>query len=132
MRQREPAGSALDWIAYAEGDLLYARLGRSHNDVPREFACFHAQQAAEKALKAVLLACGARIPFVHDIGYLMTRLRENGVAVPPKMTDAETLTDYAAELRYPGGEDKVDGEELDDAIRLAQVVLDWAKARVQR
>lgn len=35
---------------------------------------FHAQQAVEKAIKAVLAAAGAEIPFTHDLGFLLEAL----------------------------------------------------------
>ena len=55
-----------------------------------EWACFAAQQAAEKALKAVLLHLGAR-PTTHDmvdllkpiVAKIKAGLRANGVAVHP-------------------------------------------------
>ncbi len=53
-------GSPADWLRHAPSDLELARIARPP-EVLLEALCFHAQQAAEKALKAVLIA--HRIPF---------------------------------------------------------------------
>ena len=50
-----PPGSPREWIEHARSDLALARLGRDAQDVLPAQVCFHAQQAVEKALKAVLL-----------------------------------------------------------------------------
>jgi HEPN domain-containing protein len=50
-------GSFQDWLVYARSDLELARRGKSPA-ILLETLCFHAQQAAEKALKAVLIHLG--------------------------------------------------------------------------
>ena len=47
------SGSPVDWLRYAESDLEIARIPQSFR-ILLEGLCFHAQQAAEKTLKAVL------------------------------------------------------------------------------
>jgi HEPN domain-containing protein len=64
-----------------------------------EDLCFHAQQAAEKAIKAVLLHRGIRFPYVHDIGELMRLLKRKAASVPSRVWKARQLTDYAVETR---------------------------------
>ena len=44
--------------------------------------CFDAQQAAEKAVKAVFMACGLTFPFIHDLGRLLALLVQGGIACP--------------------------------------------------
>ena len=51
-----------EWMTYAQSDLKLAKLGRENDDVLNERICFHAQQAAEKALKAILLFCNVDFP----------------------------------------------------------------------
>ena len=48
-------GSADDWLRHAESDLSLAQIKRNGDEILIETLCFHAQQAAEKALKAVLV-----------------------------------------------------------------------------
>ena len=53
--ERPQPGSAQDWLRYAGSDLELARMSASPN-VMLESLCYHAQQCAEKSLKAVLVA----------------------------------------------------------------------------
>jgi len=48
-------------------------------------------------------------------------------AVPERVDDAASLTDYAVIARYPGDTEPVDDEEYKEAIRLARAVISWAK-----
>ena len=48
--RRPPPGSPEDWLAHAKSDLNLARLGKDRQEILPEQVCFHAQQAAEKAL----------------------------------------------------------------------------------
>ena len=65
---RYPPDHPLEWLNHARSDLGFAE-----SDVPDglpEMNCFHAQQAAEKALKAVLISLGTTFDFTHDLSYL--------------------------------------------------------------
>lgn len=59
-------GSTEAWMRLAEGDLAVARV-RVPDHVPRELLCFHCQQAAEKAIKAVLVSAGIEPPRTHAL-----------------------------------------------------------------
>ena len=59
---------------------------------------FHAQQAVEKAFKAVLAGCGVTFPFTHNIGLLMTLVEDAGSLAPPSLADADLLTPYGVAL----------------------------------
>ena len=67
-----------------------------------EQLCFHAQQAVEKALKAVLVSRGIDFPLTHDLENLLEILRESGAEVPEQLDEIGELTPYAVETRYPG------------------------------
>jgi HEPN domain-containing protein len=65
-----------EWLRYAHSDLALARA-----DVPEvlpELLCFHAQQAAEKALKALFIGLGLPFPLVHHLGRLLDLLEDRG------------------------------------------------------
>ena len=68
--------------------------------LPRQI-CFHAQQAAEKALKAVLLFHKIDFVWTHDITELTDIFEEAGITLPEDFQDAGELTPYAVESRYP-------------------------------
>jgi HEPN domain-containing protein len=129
--RRDPPGSSRDWLAHAESDLNLARIARERQDVLPEQACFHAQQAAEKALKAVLLFERIEFPLVHDLKALIGLLRDEAVSLPPEVREAGSLTPYAVEARYPGHLEAITPSDVDEAIRLAEVILRWAEGILQ-
>lgn len=68
-------GSPEDWLRHARSDLALARQ-RNTPDILLTTLCFHTQQAAEKALKAVLLQNGVVFPYTHDLARLITLVQE--------------------------------------------------------
>ena len=117
------------WMEFAEADFA-----RAQTDVEGAMPwnhCFDAQQTAEKALKAVMVARGVPAPRTHDIGELMGALRKGGVAVPASLNAADDLSDYAAQTRYPGPF-LVTQADRKRAVRAAAAVLEWAKAEIER
>jgi len=122
---RPVPGSAEDWLARAEGDLALARAplpeGAFYEDL-----CFHAQQAAEKALKGVYQYYNRRFRYIHDLDELITGLQNEGVIVPAEVVDAAVLTSYAWEARYPGLSEPIEVEEYREALRQAELVVSWA------
>jgi HEPN domain-containing protein len=97
--EKSTPGSPSQWIAHAESDLRLARLGAEDSAVLREQVCFHAQQAAEKALKAILLSRKIDFPYTHDIKGLIRIAETNGVVIPSAIQQAAVLTPYAVETR---------------------------------
>lgn len=124
--KRDSSGSPEDWLAHAESDLDLAKIARDRKSVLPEQACFHAQQAAEKSLKAILLFKQVEFPLTHDIEELIELATQNGLALPKEISEAGSLTPYAAETRYPGHLDEVTPSDVDEAIRLADAILLWA------
>ncbi len=94
------AGSAEEWMRYANSDLKLARIAPPPSILLEAF-CFHAQQAVEKALKAVLIAQSVLFPRTHNIGTLLDLLAEY-VSVPEEIREAASLTDYAVITRCSG------------------------------
>ena len=121
-------GSAEGWLRFAWSDLALASIPRPEGVLP-EYLCYHAQQAAEKALKALLLSIGREVPRTHNIRTLLDLLAER-LTVPATAIEAAILTDYAVELRYPGNTEPVDEEELRQAVRLAEGVVRWSAALI--
>ncbi len=122
-------GSPADWLRYARSDLELARVTRP-DEVLFEGLCFHAQQAAEKALKAVLIAKAVPPPKTHNIRTLLDLLPQEVIA-PQEIEDAASLTDYAVTSRYPGDFESVDEEEYKETVRLAETVVLWAERIIQ-
>lgn len=118
-------GSPKKWLSYANSDLQLARIANSP-DIMREMLCFHAQQAAEKAIKAVLIKENIDFPRTHNLRILLDKIPPE-INLPTAMEDAAILTDYAVSARYPGDLEDVTEEEYEEALILSQLVLDWAK-----
>jgi HEPN domain-containing protein len=87
---------------------------------------FHAQQAIEKAMKAVLAIHGVRFPRTHDLGFLLELADRDGVRIPDFVVEARWLTPWSAEFRY---DDPPVPDELDRnaSLRSAEQALAWAR-----
>jgi len=119
---------ACRWLQYARRDLEVARL-LLNEGYPGE-STFHAQQAAEKALKAVLVALGVQPPKTHQLEYLMTLIKQGGIDIQ-EVREASLLTDYAVETRYPDFGEEPSLEEAREALRLAERTVEWAQWRLR-
>jgi HEPN domain-containing protein len=128
-QDRHAPGTPQDWLVRARSDLALARLPLPQ-DALYEDLCFHAQQAAEKALKAVYQCHGWTFRYTHDLKELVTDLESKGLTVPPEVDDAIVLTSFAWESRYPGLGEAVSEKEYRDAIRHAEAVVAWAEREI--
>lgn len=120
-----------EWLRRARSNLARARAGRQQPEVLYEDLCFDAQQAAEKAIKALLVHRGVPFPKTHALADLLTLVAESGIGVPEKLRDASVLTDYAVEARYPGVYEDVTEEDHAEAVRLAEQVVAWAESLIR-
>jgi HEPN domain-containing protein len=125
--EKTAPGSPSQWMAHAESDLRMARLGAEDSAVLREQVCFHAQQAAEKALKAILLSRNIEFPYTHDIKGLLKIAETGGFVLPPAIQQATNLTPYAVETRYPGDWMEITESEVTEALLIAEKTVNWAK-----
>lgn len=117
-----------EWLHRARSSLALAR--QKNTDVLYEDLCFQAQQAAEKAIKAVLVAGKIPYPYTHDINALLSVLEQNNISFPEELWSAVTLTSYASDTRYPGFDNPVTKDEYDKAIILAHTILRWAEKQI--
>lgn len=95
-----------------------------------EDLCFEAQQAAEKAVKAVMIDRNIEFPYVHDLARLLSLLEQAGENIPEAVRKAEELTAYAVITRYPGITRPVTLQDYENVIEVAEVVVRWAEGRV--
>lgn len=123
------SGSPESWLQYANSDLALARISKPQN-VLFETLCFHAQQAAEKAIKALLIAKKITFPKTHSIRMLLDLLPPE-IKQPPELQESAILTDYAVISRYPGDLEAIDEEEYQRAVNLAKSVVEWAESYIQ-
>ena len=120
----------MEWLRVGREDLSAAQLGAEL--LSPAILCFHAQQAAEKALKAVLTSREIDFPYTHDIGELVSTLEQNGVECTAVSPEANRLTRYAVLTRYPGLSEPITNEEYQAAARLAEEIFEWAESQIMR
>ena len=125
MSPRSDATDPGEWLRYARANLLHAEAGHAAG-VVTEYLLFDAQQAAEKALKGVLVARGVHFKKSHDLAPLLTKIIDSGVEPPELIRRAAILGSYATQARYPGWGESVDAADLAEALVLARAVVDWA------
>lgn len=89
------------WVRRARSDLALARLAPTAPEILYEDLCLHAQQAAEKAIKGVLVQRSVDFPKMHDLNRLLGLAIAHGVGVPEAIRQADRLTRHAFESRHP-------------------------------
>jgi len=119
-----------EWVAKAEADFATAqRESRVRKNPNYDGICFHAQQCAEKYLKARL--CEADISFgkIHDLVALL----EQVLKVEPNWEifreDIAYLSDFAVAFRYPG--ESADKKSTVEAIRLCSFFRKIARSALR-
>ena len=92
---------------------------------------FHAQQAIEKWLKAVLADKGIDFEYTHDLRRLIELVEELGITFPFVTGEIVMYTEFAVPLRY---EDLLDAEPLDRgaAVALVNEVEAWARVQLDQ
>ena len=113
------------WAASAEEDFVLARTALQRKQPLVSGACFHAQQCAEKYMKALLISKGADFPKTHDLLMLNNLCTMTGILLEIDPKQLNTLTDYAVRTRYPG--EGPSAEDAREAIELAKLVRRFSK-----
>jgi HEPN domain-containing protein len=121
-----PPGTAKDWLRRAKGKLALARLPLPPGGFLEDL-CFCAQQASELAIKAVYQQHSWRFAYVHDLHWLLNGLRQSGLNIPQDVQEADQLSGYAAQTRYPGLYAPVTQSQYEEAVRIADTVINWAE-----
>jgi len=125
------ADRSADWLAQAVRDLEQARSSRAEQR--HEWACFAAQQSAEKAVKALHLAKGQ-----EGWGHVVARLLADlPFPVPPQLIDkAKVLDNLYVPTRYANGHpegapfEHYGPLQSDQAIRYASEILDFVRSQM--
>jgi HEPN domain-containing protein len=124
-------GLAHEWLTYARSDLLLADINPPEG-VMLDALCYHAQQAAEKALKAILVAYEVDFPPTHNLAILRD-LVEDACELPVSLQSVVELSVYAVSSRYPeDAESVMDQAEVDAAIIKAREVFEYAEKHIRQ
>jgi len=107
------------WLAKAEEDLGVAEYLVSENTEYFSAAGFHAQQAAEKFLKAVLVHHQIEFPKTHDLAGLLDLISRADPDLALALGDVIGLNIYAVDARYPGDSPEITASDAQTALSLA-------------
>ena len=97
-------------------------------EVPFDAVCFHCQQAAEKLLKAFLVAGGQPAPRTHDLLLLLENVLRISSAAEVLRDELALLMPYAVEIRYPDEWFEPSAEDAREARQAVERVLEWFQA----
>ncbi len=118
------------WVRYAEDDLRAAETLLDQGEAPHN-SCYHAQQAAEKAIKAIFVFLQKQFPFTHDLDRLRDLLPE-GWDVKKAFPDLAELTAWAVEARYPGDVIEASREDAERALEQARGIYETTLNELKR
>jgi HEPN domain-containing protein len=119
-----------NWRDKADKDLLSAEHELSFSNVVTETVCFHCQQAAEKYLKAYLVFLGILFTKTHEIGELITKCESRDEEISALKEEADKLTDYAVEIRYPDDWFEPSLTEAKEAFKIAKRIKGFVEKRM--
>ena len=122
------------WMRQANSDWAVAELTAKQGFHSQ--ACYHYGQAAEKALKGLLISLGSLPPHSHVLERLVDSLESAGLDVQPlRELRLKALSRMNSETRYPSDSeapaDHFDDQDSDQARSAAEQVLAFAKASLQ-
>lgn len=115
----------LDWAEYAENDWKAAKLLFKGKKPPTTVTCYHAQQSAEKYLKAMLVAKKVDFPKTHDLSTINMICNNNGIFTGFSTESLTILTDHAVTARYPGDMPTI--EDAKESLEIAEGVRKFAR-----
>ncbi|OGR56550.1 MAG: hypothetical protein A3I11_06325 [Elusimicrobia bacterium RIFCSPLOWO2_02_FULL_39_32] len=126
--QRDRSILVQKWIQKAENDIHNSEYTLSlKNNCPYDTICFHAQQCAEKYIKALLIHHQINFPKSHDIGELLQLVpSEHKIHLTPE--EQFKLSHYAIAGRYPiDNMEDLSKSDAEEAIRISKKVREYIR-----
>ena len=120
------------WMNKANKDLLSVQHELSFPDAVTETVCFHCQQAVEKYLKGYLISLGISFAKTHEIGELITKCENKDREISVFKEEADKLTDYAIEIRYPDDWYEPTLEEAREAFEIATKIKEFIQNKISK
>ena len=120
---------ALRFLAMADRDIKAFEVLQSDPEVSLVSVCFHAQQAVEKSLKAVLILHGIEFGKTHDLNALTLLLMNNKIDPPLSPEELDRLTPFAVTFRYEDRE--IETVNRQEAQKMVEAIRNWSGERVK-
>ena len=129
LRQEALRQEAQRFFRLASRDANAFRVLKDAPDIHLSTVCFHAQQAVEKSLKAVIIRQGIELRRTHDLETLTSLLLEQNIMPPSNLEELSKLNPYAVTFRY----DDTDIELLsrNDAENIMNTIQHWAEEQIK-
>jgi HEPN domain-containing protein len=118
------------WIDRSKSSLAISKV-KVDEDVFYEDLCFQAQQAVEKALKALLVFYKVNPEKTHNVVALIKELSKYMI-IPDEINESVILNDYAVQTRYPGAYTPVEEEEYNNAIKITECCVKWIEEKIKQ
>jgi HEPN domain-containing protein len=115
----------------AEQDMAVLKKWRSDPDIAVKILGFHAQQAAEKMLKAILVHNNIEYPLTHRLTDLIDLILDSGLDFPKNFEDVRYLTPFAVEFRYDIYEKDEEEIDFNEIYALLLNIRGWIKQNIK-
>lgn len=120
-----------EWIAKADEDFQYAKVSLDEKLPFYSQICFHLHQAAEKYLKAYIVAKELRFQKLHNLVTLLQRCAESDSEFTILSDLVTELNPFYIETRYPGLIDEsVTRRQADEALRMVEKIASFVKKKL--
>ena len=126
----DPESNYAAWVEKAEDDLLDIENNLAAERTPWGVVCFHAQQAAEKYLKAFLVHRGDQPPRTHDLVALLKMCRRVDPSLECLIEDADRLNAVYTASRYPRELFEPEEEDAREMVEAARRVREAIHERL--
>jgi len=120
------------FLLKADQDMTVLKKWRQDPDIAGAILGFHAQQTAEKMLKAVLAYHGIEFPFTHRLTDLIDLGKEHGIVLPERLEDIRFLTPFAVEFRYDIYEEDEEPVDFEEIFVLLTELRKWVNTIIFR
>jgi len=118
------------WLVKAENDLKTAQTMLAADPPVTDVVCFHAQQCAEKSLKAFLTFADIHVEKTHFLPRLIELCKGADPAFDNLRDAAIALTDYAVEVRYPDDYREIFLNEAAEAVKEAEKIITFVRRKL--
>ena len=120
-----------EWLEKAAEDFAFARVNLEEGKPFHAQICFHFHQAAEKYLKAYIVAHDLDFRKLHDLPLLLKICTAHDPAADRLREACEYLSAFYVETRYPvHWPTHFSGEEAQRALQSAELIKSWVEAQV--